>query len=86
MHVRGQMDMSKVTNAAAEFIRKSSRAGKPFFLYVPHSMPHRLCPQAAPSAARAYAGCMEMRSRNWTGAWTNCCAYFTRRRPIRTRS
>ncbi len=30
----------RYTEAAAEFIRKSSRAGRPFFLYMPHTFPH----------------------------------------------
>ena len=30
----------RYTEAATEFIRKSSHTGKPFFLYLPHTMPH----------------------------------------------
>jgi arylsulfatase A-like enzyme len=31
----------RYTEMAAEFIRKSSGAGRPFFLYLPHTMPHQ---------------------------------------------
>jgi arylsulfatase len=40
----------RYTEIATEFIRKSSRAGKPFFLYLPHTMPHQ--PIAASSGFR----------------------------------
>jgi len=40
----------RYTEMAAEFIRKSSRAGRHFFLYLPHTMPH--WPQAASSRFR----------------------------------
>jgi arylsulfatase len=40
----------RYTEMATSFIRKSSRAGRPFFLYLPHSMPH--WPQAASSRFR----------------------------------
>jgi arylsulfatase len=40
----------RYTEMATEFIRKSSRAGRPFFLYLPHTMPH--WPQAASSRFR----------------------------------
>jgi arylsulfatase A-like enzyme len=40
----------RYTEVAVEFIRKSVRAGRPFFLYVPHTMPH--APIAASSRFR----------------------------------
>jgi arylsulfatase A-like enzyme len=45
----------RYTEAAAEFIRKNSRAGKPFFLYLPHSMPHQ--PVSASSSFRGKSLC-----------------------------
>ena len=46
---------SRYTDAATEFIRKSSRTGKPFFLYMPHTMPH--VPLGASSRFRGKSLC-----------------------------
>jgi arylsulfatase A-like enzyme len=45
----------RYTEMATEFIRKSSRAERPFFLYLPHTMPHS--PVAASSSFRGKSLC-----------------------------
>ncbi len=46
----------RYTEVATEFIRKSSRAGTPFFLYLPHTMPHQPIAASSRFRGRSLAG------------------------------